>query len=139
SEYSAKRLYTFEGQYCGVPMITGHYWLQTLLTTHGLVAMDISDLNNIREVSRVNFNDRQKPHWISPDDSGRRIVLNSGEYGEHRLYIVNFVPENGSLALDDSFRDPGSGQPGVSMDGKSWPHGFKGNAFPHGAVFSHSK
>jgi hypothetical protein len=22
------------------------------------------------------------------------------------------------------------------MDGKSWPHGFQGDAFPHGAVFS---
>jgi hypothetical protein len=22
------------------------------------------------------------------------------------------------------------------MDGKTWPHGFKGNAYPHGTVFA---
>jgi hypothetical protein len=22
------------------------------------------------------------------------------------------------------------------MDGKSWPHGFRGDAYPHGSVFS---
>ena len=24
---------------------------------------------------------------------------------------------------------------GLSMDGKSWPHGFHGDAYPHGTVF----
>src|ERR1700736_1344516 len=69
---------------------------------------------------------------------GRRIVLNSGEYGDHRLFMVNFDPQTGGLTLDGHFRDAGSASPGVSMDGKSWPHGFNGDAYPHGTVFSRS-
>jgi hypothetical protein len=63
-------------------------------------------------------------------------VLNSGEYGERRLFILNFDPQTGALKFDGRFRDAGSDRPGVSMDGKSWPHGFHGDAYPHGTVFS---
>jgi hypothetical protein len=91
---------------------------------------------HIREASRLAFDEKQQPHWIAPADDGRRIVLNSGEYGDHRLFMVNFDPQTGALTLDGRFRDPGSERTGVSMDGKSWPHGFHGDAYPHGTVFS---
>ncbi len=95
-----------------------HYWVATLTSVHAVAAYDISDLAHIREVSRLTFDDKQKPHWISADADHRRIILNSGEYGEHRLFMVNFDPQTGALTLDKSFRDPGSDKPGVSMDGK---------------------
>jgi hypothetical protein len=129
-------LKTFDGEQCDVPLRIGHYWVQTLTTMHAVATYDISDLAHILEVSRVMFDDKQKPHWISPDEDDRRIVLNSGEYGEHRLFMLNFDPQTGALALDPRFRDSGSDKPGVSMDGKSWPHGFRGDAYPHGTVFS---
>jgi hypothetical protein len=132
----ARHAYSFEGKFCGVPLLIGHYWIQTLSTAHSVAAYDISDLAHIREVSRVTLNDKQAPHWLSADTSGKRILLNSGEYAEHRMYIVNFDPEKGALTLDEKFRDPGSDQPGISMDGKTWPHGFTGDAYGHGAVFS---
>ena len=127
---------TFDGQRCAVPLRIGHYWIQTLFTMHAVAAYDVSDLHHIREVSRVTFDDAQKPHWISADADGRRIVLNSGEYGDHRLFILNFDPDSGALTLDSKFRDPGSSRAGVSMEGKSWPHGFHGDAYAHGTVFS---
>ncbi|MGA7381989.1 MAG: hypothetical protein WBX03_14155, partial [Terriglobales bacterium] len=133
---TAKHLKTFDGEICGVPLRISHYWVATLSSMHALAAYDISDLAHIREVSRLTFDDKQKPHWISADTDHRRIILNSGENGEHRLFMVNFDPQTGALTLDKSFRDPGSDKPGVSMDGKSWPHGFKGDAYPHGTVFS---
>jgi len=133
---SARLLKTFDGEQADVPLLIGHYWIQSLSSVHALAAYDISDLDHLREASRISFDERQKPHWISADTSGRRIVVNSGEYGEHRLFIVNFDPETGALALDGRFRDADSQQAGVSMDGKSWPHGFKGDAYPHGTVFS---
>jgi hypothetical protein len=133
---SARYLKTFDGDQADVPLHIGHYWIQTLSSVHALATYDISDLAHIREVSRVTFDKKQKPHWISADKDGRRIVLNSGEYGDHRLFIVNFDPQTGTLTLDGRFRDPESEQPGVSMDGKSWPHGFRGDAYPHGTVFS---
>jgi 56kDa selenium binding protein (SBP56) len=133
---SVRHVKTFDGTECAVPLRIGNYWIQTLSSVHALAAYDISDLANIREVSRVTFDDKQKPHWIAATQDGRRIVLNSGEYAEHRLFVVNFNPQTGALMLDGRFRDAGSDRPGVSMDGKSWPHGFKGDAYPHGTVFS---
>ena len=135
----ARHRRTFEGTECAVPLRIGKYWVQTLSTTHALASFDLSDLAQIREVSRLTFDDRQKPHWIASDESGRRIVMNSGEYGEHRLFIVNFDPQAGTLRLDSQFRDPGNDRPGVSMDAKGWPHGFRGDAYAHGAVFSRAE
>ncbi len=133
---SARYLKNFDGDQADVPLQIGHYWIQSLSAAHALATYDITDLGNIREVSRVTFDEKQKPHWISADGDNRRIILNSGEYGDHRLFMVNFDSQTGALALDARFRDANSDQPGVSMDGKSWPHGFQGDAYPHGTVFS---
>jgi hypothetical protein len=133
---TVRYLKTFDGDQADVPLRIGHYWIQSLSSVHALAAYDISDLAHIREVARITFDEKQKPHWISADQDGRRIVVNSGEYGEHRLFIVNFDPQTGALKLDERFRDAGSEHPGVSMDGKCWPHGFQGDAYPHGTVFS---
>lgn len=133
---TVRYLKTFDGEQAAVPVRIGHYWIQSLFAAHAVGAYDISDLSHIREISRVTFDDKQKPHWISADEDGQRLIVNSGEYGEHRLFILNFDQKTGALTLDARFRDPASDRAGVSMDGKSWPHGFQGDAFPHGTVFS---
>lgn len=132
----AQFVHGFEGNSCAVPIATGHWWLQTVPEAHGVVALDISDPARPKEVSRVTLDEKQKPHWIALEPGGGRIVINSGEYGEHRFFIANFDQKTGALTLDEKFRDAGSDRPGVSMDGKTWPHGFKGNAYPHGTVFA---
>jgi hypothetical protein len=127
----------FPGKDCGVPILTAHYWLQTVPATHSLVALDISDPEHPREVSSVAFGDNESPHWIAIDGTGRRVVLNSGGYSkENRLFVVNFDPATGALAIDQKFRDPGSDRPGVNLSKRNWPHGFSGTAAPHGTVFS---
>lgn len=133
---AVRQVKTFEGERCAVPLRLGHYWVQTLFTQHAVASYDIADLEHIREVSRVTFDEKQKPHWLAVDPEGRRIVMNSGEYGEHRVFMLNFDPVTGGLTLDTRFRDAGSEKPGVSIDGKSWPHGFTGDAYVHGTVFS---
>jgi hypothetical protein len=130
------RVYRFEGELCAVPLAIGHWWVQTVPEAHAVVVLDITDPEHPREVSRLTLDDQQAPHWIALESGGRRIVINSGERGEHRVFLANFDSQTGALTLDGKFRDPGSERPGVSMDGKTWPHGFHGNAFPHGAVFS---
>lgn len=134
-EPEAMLVHSFPGSGCGVPVLTGHYWLQPVPETHALVALDISDPENPREVSSVTFGDDENPHWIAIDPSGRRVVLNSGGKG-NRLFLVNFDPESGKLAIDETFHDPDDPRPGISMIGRKWPHGFTGNAAPHGSVFS---
>jgi hypothetical protein len=124
----------FEGTDCGVPILTGHYWLQTVPGTHSLVTLDIGDAEHPREVSRVTLPSDEAPHWIAIDASGRRIVLNSGGAG-NRLFVIDFDRASGRLALDERFRDPGATQAGITLSGANWA-GFTGTVIPHGAVFS---
>jgi hypothetical protein len=91
---SLRFVYGFPGSDCGVPLRIGHWWLATVPETHSLTVLDISDPEKPREVSRVTFDARQKPHWVAADLTGTRIVLNSDENGpDHRLFIVNFDPQ----------------------------------------------
>jgi hypothetical protein len=134
---TAKFVRSFKGQNCGVPILTGNYWLQPVPEEHGMVSLDISDPEHPKEVSRVALADDEGPHWAAIDPSGTRIVMNSaGHTKGHRLWLVNLDRATGKLTLDENFRDPGDHKPGIDMNGKSWPHGFKGNAVPHGTVFS---
>ena len=128
-------VYRFEGDNCAVPLVVGHWWLQTVPAVHGIVVLDISDPAHPKEASRLTLDDKQKPHWLGLEPGGKRVVVNSGQYGEHRLFIADFNANTGTLTLDAKFRDRGSDRPGISMDGKTWPHGFHGNAYPHGTVF----
>jgi len=127
----------FEGKNCGVPLLAGHYWLQTVPEAHALVSLDISDPEHPREVGTLRLGDDEEPHWITIDNTGRRIALNSAGGGTgNRLFIIDFDPASGALTLDEQFRDAGAARPGVSFTQKTWPHGFTGKAIPHGTVFS---
>ena len=132
---AATLVHTFDGTDCGVPVLTSHYWIQTVPADHGLVTLDVSDPEHPREMSRVSVGPDEQPHWIAIDHTGRRIVLNSAGKG-NRLFIINFDPASGRMSVDRTFRDPGSSKPGISLAGANWPRGFKGNVVPHGAVFS---
>ena len=127
----------FEGKNCGVPVLTGHYWLQTVPEAHALVALDITDPERPREVSTLALGDDEQPHWIAIDATGRRVVLNSAGGGTgNRLFVIDLDPVTGALTLDQRFRDAGATQPGVRFSQKTWPHGFTGTAVPHGTVWS---
>ena len=127
----------FEGKNCGVPLLAGHYWLQTVPDAHALVSLDIADPERPREVATLKLGDDEQPHWIAIDNTGRRVALNSAGAGTgNRLFIINFDSASGALTLDERFRDAGAASPGVSFNQKAWPHGFTGKAIPHGTVFS---
>jgi hypothetical protein len=134
---TVRSVHDFEGEGCGVPVLTGRWWLQTVPAQHALVALDVSDPEHPREVSRVTLGDDEEPHWLAIDGAGRRLVLSSADAKTaNRLYLVDLDPATGRLTLDDRFRDRDATRPGVSMAGRSWPHGFTGTAEPHGTVFS---
>ncbi|HUQ50352.1 MAG TPA: hypothetical protein VM056_06535 [Terriglobales bacterium] len=150
SQPSVEFVYGFAGKSCGVPLRIGKYWVQTVEDTHHLAVLDISDPAKPREVSRLDFDSDQEPHWASVDPTGTRIVVNSAEVTpkdpatgkprteipDRRLYIVDFDPTTGGVKFDERFRDAGSDRPGLSVSRRSWPHGFKGNTYAHGTVFS---
>jgi hypothetical protein len=129
----------FQGIDCGVPILTGHWWLQPVPETHALLALDITDPEHPREVSSVSLGADVGPHWIAIDRSGRRVVLTAGGWSSregNRMFVIDFDPTTGRLAIDSLFKDSGSARPGIAMSGRSWPHGFSGTAAPHGTVFS---
>jgi len=136
-EPGATLVYSFEGKDCGVPVLAGHYWLQPVPALHALLSLDISDPEHPKEVSRVAVGDDEEPHWLAIDSTGRRLVMNSGGYTKgNRLFVINFDPQTGAVALDEKFRDAGSDKPGVLLNDRQWPHGYAGTALPHGSLFS---
>jgi hypothetical protein len=137
AEPDARFVHAFEGKNCGVPIRTGNFWLQSVPDAHAVVVLDITDPEHPREVSRVTLGADEQPHWMAIDSAGRRVVVNSGGTSKgNRLFVLNFDPAGGRLAIDGRFRDPGSAADGINLSDKTWPHGFSGKAMPHGTVFS---
>ena len=62
------------------------------------------------------------------------FVARTGLDGDHKVCIVDEA-EDGSLSVDNTFRDELSGQPCINFNRKSWPHGAFGNAKPHSMLF----
>jgi hypothetical protein len=132
---ASKLVYTFPGDWCGVPTIVGHFLIQTAFYAHVAIVLDISNGEKPVEVSRVNFGNNYFPHWSAWDPVTKRIVVTPGREGSSRLYLMNFDTQTGALKIDDTFHDT-DGKPGFNFEDRDWPHGWKGWAWPHGAVFS---
>jgi len=122
---------------CGIPVIAAHYYLVSVPAWHAVVSLDVSDPSHPREVSRLVLGPTDVPHWISLEPNHQRVVITGYGSLERRVVMASFDERTGRLALDPRFRDAGATEPGVRMEGKSWPHGGRGAAIPHGAVFSY--
>ena len=136
-EPRSQLVYTFPGNWCGVPTIIGHYLVQSAGATHGLIVLDIANAAKPVEVSRLKLSDTYQPHWTGWDaKAGRVVVTSSMTSGPvERLYLIKLDPATGALTLDDAFRDS-DGKVGFGFVDREWPHGWKGSGLPHGAVFS---
>ena len=136
-EPRSQLVYTFPGNWCGVPTIVGHYLVQSAGATHGLIVLDITNPAKPVEVSRLKLSDTYQPHWTAWDAKTQRLVVTSSltPGAAERLYLMKLDSATGALTLDDSFRDT-DGKPGFTFANRDWPHGWTGSALPHGAVFS---
>jgi len=132
---TSKLVYTFPGPLCGVLTIVGHFLIQPVPYTHGLIVLDIANGAKPVEVSRLKISDAFYPHWTSYDPKTQRIVVTGGGKEEGRLYVLRLDPKTGALSMDDAFHDA-EGKPGFNFADREWPHGWKGSGSPHGAVFS---
>lgn len=129
---ASKLVFTFPGDWCGVPTIVGHYLIQSVPQMHGLMVLDISIPAKPVEVSRLQLNDTFRPHWTGWDAKTGRVVVTGSE---PRLYLLKFNQVTGALTMDDAFRDA-DGKPGFNFADRDWPHAWKGSGRPHGVVFS---
>jgi hypothetical protein len=136
-EPRSQLVYTFPGNWCGVPTIVGHYLVQSAAATHGLIVLDIANPAKPVEVSRLKLSDTYQPHWTGWDPKTQRVVVTSSMTSGpvERLYLMKLDPASGALTIDEAFRDT-DGKPGFNFDNRDWPHGWKGSGLPHGVVFS---
>ena len=120
---------------CAMPVVIGHFWLQSSATDHLVFSLDIRDLKAVRSVSSVSFDDRQRPHWLATDGARIVVVNEPAPTAERRIWMLQLNRAPGQLTLDEAFRDAGSTRPGLGFDRATWPHGATGTAVPHGTVF----
>jgi hypothetical protein len=125
-------VYTFPGNWCGVPTIVGHYLVQSVPAEHALMVLDISNGVKPMVLSRLKISETFEPHWTGWDAKTQRLVVTGRE---PRLFLVKLDQATGALAMDDTFHDV-DGQPGCNFADRKWPHGWKGSGLPHGVVFS---
>lgn len=120
---------------CATPLVIGNYWVQSDAPGHRVFTLDVRDLTNIRTISSVTLDARQRPHWLATDGSRIVVVNEPGPQAERRMWMLRLDRATGKLALDSAFRDGGSTRPGIAFDRTDWPHGATGTAVPHGTVF----
>ncbi len=119
---------------CNLPIRIGKFWVQTIGTTGSLAVMDIQSPHSPVIVSEYFFGVDARPHWISLEPDGNRIVVTGGGILRGGVVLLRIDPASGTLSLDESFRS--AGHPfGLSFDREEWPHGKTGPAYAHGAVF----
>jgi hypothetical protein len=125
-------VYTFPGNWCGVPTIVGHYLVQSAGATHGLIVLDIANAAKPVEVSRLKLSDTYLPHWTGWDPKTQRVVVTSSMTPGapvERLYLLKLDLVTGTLTLDDSFRDT-DGKIGFNFADREWPTDGRGQACP---------
>jgi hypothetical protein len=134
-EPRSQLVFTFPGNWCGVPTIVGHYLIQSVPAIHGFIVLDIAHAAKPTEVSRLKLSGVYYPHWTAWDSQTQRLVVTSGHTPEDRVYLLKLDQATGALTVDGAFRDE-DGQTGFSFAEREWPHGWKGVGAPHGAIFS---
>ena len=77
SEPKSKLIYTFPGNWCGVPTIVGHYLIQSVPAVHGFIVLDIATADRPKEVSRLTLSDTFGSHWTG---LGRKDAEAGGDF-----------------------------------------------------------
>ena len=122
-------VYSFPGLWCAVPVVVGNYWVWTIPEAHAVVSLDVSNPAKPKEVSRLVLGDSAAPHWMAKDESGTRLVVNSGGHGgDSRMYLLRIDPKTGALSRDAKL-------PVLEMGKVEVPGIGEVRAKPHGAVF----
>jgi hypothetical protein len=132
---AAVLIHTFADQRCDMPAVIGRHWVQTLSTNHALVTLDISNPAQPREVARLELGADNRPHWLSVEPGSNRMVLTGYRDLQYRVLMLQLDPATGGVTVDRAFREENSTEPGVSFERARWPHGARGPALPHGALF----
>lgn len=120
---------SYPGKWCAVPVVVGNFWVWTIPALHAVVSLDVSNSAKPREVSRLVLGDSVMPHWMARDESGTRLVVNSGSGEDPRVYLLRIDPATGALSRDSEL-------PVLEMSKVEVPGLGEVVAKPHGSVFA---
>jgi hypothetical protein len=119
---------------CNLPIRVGKFWVQTIGTTGSLVVLNLENPRKPEIVSEFSFGVDARPHWLSLEPNGNRIVMTGGGTLRGGVVLMEIDTVSGRLSLVESFRSPRHPF-GLSFYRDEWPHGSTGPAYAHGAVF----
>ena len=128
----------FEGKDCGVPVLTGHYWLQT-----GARGARAGRARHQRSRASARGLDARRRRGRG-SRTGSRSTRRAGGWCSTRAAAaratgcssIDFDPGTGRLRDRRAVPRSGQPRPGIRLTDRTWPHGFAGTAVPHGTVFS---
>ena len=120
---------------CAVPLLDRKLMVMPIAYEHRFVTFDISNPAKPVELASLATDTTFFPHWIAGDPGSDRIVVTDQGDGTPRIMIGRLDRASGRITWDERFHDPGSDQPGISLENVSWPQGIKGKFTPHGALF----
>jgi hypothetical protein len=123
---AAEFIYDFGYRGCsGVPVVAGKYWIQSSMTGHSIIALDVSDPAHPVEVSHLFLGSTARPHWIALESgTGNLVITGFGSMLNH-IYFATVDLQTGALTLDNRTID----------FNRHWPDGWDGPAVPHGTLF----
>ncbi len=112
----ATRVFTFPGDIddasCGVGTTVGNYWIQAVAALPGLIVVDASNPDSVREVSRLTLDSTAfaGAHWVSVNKAGTRLALTgNGSW----LVMARFDPATGQVGIDEQFGTHDDSLPGI--------------------------
>ncbi|MGB6486241.1 MAG: hypothetical protein WBE91_05100 [Steroidobacteraceae bacterium] len=121
-----QHVYDFGYRLCEVPVVAGHFLVETMQSGHAIVSLDLHDPEHPNEVSRILLPPDEYPHWLALEPGGDRLVITGYGALSTRVRFGTIDRRTGKLTLDPSTID----------FTRAWPDGWQGSAIPHGAVFS---
>lgn len=120
-------VYDFGARLCsGVPVVSGHYWVEALYSAHAIAVLDVKDPAHPTEVSHLYLGAGARPHWLSLEPGTGTIVVTG--YGSliNKISFASIDPATGGLTLDPRT---------IDMKHSTLPDGWSGAAIPHAAIF----
>ena len=123
---TVKHVYDFGYRVCEVPVVAGHFLLETMESGHAIVSLDMHDPEHPHEVSRILLPPDEYPHWLGLEPGGDRVAITGPGALATKVRFATIDRHTGKLTLEPSTIDLT----------RTWPDGWQGSAIPHGAVFS---
>ena len=120
---------------CGVPVVSGRWWLMPVGAAHRIVTLDISNPASPKLVGQFSTPADFRPHWMAKDPNSDRLVVGAEFGGEQGMLILRLDERTGALQPDRRIRSADGRFGYFALTQNNWPHGETGPAWAHAALF----